>query len=1417
MFRRLWKNGVSLLLALLMVISVLPMNVTADSSTATPTVEIVSFMRGSQTDLRSSELLEARVTGYVGNVRELTYEWTSTLGTYLYIYNSHNMYYIEGGGGEVEIYNSKIASSTNMAGRSYKDTFSGVGYCWASIYGSNTSGTGSAIQDYNAYNGTISVTVKDKDGNVIGSDSHTGKVTASGYGWWKQYTYSGIVDHKLQADMDDVTIGIFEGDKRNVKDLLGESAILHITCVESSVSQGEIKSGEDHIELTKESGDYYITGTTAGTSTSGDATVTLTVQKGNCKFHEKTSATATTTVYVFKKPTTDTTAYTLTLTDNLDSRCRYFIDGVEGKKQTDGTILFEGLKPNTEYMVEVMAEYTDENNNTRYTYAYVYDTTLPIYNGTVEVILNGTYDSETHTATGERVDISTVTPYNTIFAKTENSETFYELAKVEGETGIYKSVLDEGAYLLYYEADENTKIDDQHLTMHYADRTRYLFYNSVQYKDGSADLGTEYYVTGSSVAARPALTKEGYVFTGWEDENGNVYPADGVISNGIDSSYVLTAQWVEGIDVYLNIVIDHYDEDKLGHYTVDSDRHNFMLDLMHRPQGSTEHDFADVFPVTTTVEWNGESLFESELFEASRYLDDDTETDETHYTAKAPFLANTAPGSEYSVEIIKSGYEIVSLTSEEAENGDVTLNVRLRYNPQNADLKFSVELDDSAKELVENHPEYEPKEVAVKVLSWYSQDYTNGEHYLEANDWYHITQHHDTFVTLYMENGKAEGYYPVWMHNNSQTETYHYRIKVVSYVLADGTIVYTEDAKEDAKKNVEYITPDERYKATIYVDGGANPNESETSLEGAYFTSDGIQQGSLLGVISIDTHTVTLQPDGGAFSDGETSDRELTEQIEMPDLSQHIPTKDGGYVFDGWYVVDENGNITDELAQTADPLFDDITLRAKWREPLTVEGVIAVAGYYHLNGDSEDVRIIPAGERTHAVTVYLQKFLPNDYTETILEQKVDVSYSDIAVTSLDRPVGIAAYSFTGIPDDGTRYRVLLSNPNYITHYQNEPNSTDPALMIDYDSYDTSHFTAEFTDNEPLVADVNAFMEFEPHNFTLHYKVDASAIGESLRPENAEVLITCYDGLKGDHPQDWTVITQMDNGEVQTGQDTSIGVDGIGNGSYPVWRTKPDGHELYDYSVLLKDYTIDGEEKIIDLQEAPFYVYYNGSARYSAIAEPLDGYEDYSQTRLLEIALVPRRYQIVFEPNFTETEEDHITSFEKYTVSSGVYRANHVWSYETDISDAQPEREGYKFLGWYDEDGNLVTTVSAQLQEDIVLTAKWEKLVTVTFHSNNEDIEEDIFCIYYEQGNTPEGARTLNSDNTLDSFYGLPQFSYTDNNKYIFKGWYLDEDNDTDSRPISWNDVYTGYSRLCSLDRSGICSERRCRLKGSSLY
>ena len=1380
------KKLLSLLLVVCILFSIFTVNLTVNAvetatPKATPTVEIVSFMRGPQEDLRASELLEARLTGYDGNPRELTYKWENSLGTYLYVYNSHNMYYIDGTDGEIEIYNNSVPSSTNMSGRSYKDSFTKQGYCWAAIYGSNTSGTGGSISKQDAYTGTIKVTVYDKNNNVIATDSHEGKVTSSGFLWWSTYEYDGIVESSIKDDLDDVTIGMFEGDTRNVKDLLGESAIVHITCVESDVATGNIVSGNEHIALSQD-GDYYITGTNAGTSTNseGDAKVELKISKDACKFHEESSGSATTTVYVFKKPTTSTTAYTLTLTGGIDDRCRYFIDGKEGVKQNDNTILFEGLKPNTEYMVEVRAEYKDKNNTTKYTYAYVYDTTKPIYNGTVEVYLDGTYNSATHTATGTKVNLEDVSQYSTVYAKEINGSEFIELKKVENTVGTYTNILDSGSYQLYYTADESTLIDDQLLIMHNADRTRYVFYNSVTYKNDNTELKKDYHVTNSAVNVWDEIpVKEGWVFAGWKDESdGTIYKSTDILSQNISRPYILTAQWEEGADVYVNITLDHKSDD----LSVNNDKaiHNITYDLMTKSQSSSNYE--DV--LTKTIAWDGESEFNVDGYNV-KYTDDKIYT---YYTATKPVATNVLKSSDYTLEIEKSGYDLKTITKTTDANGNIILEAVLKYAPKNQDFKFSVELDEKAKSLPQN---LLPNAAHVKVTCWYDTPFDDEN----VVNWNAITQHKDSFITVNLdENGVGYGSYPVWAQTTDGAN-YHYRIELVSYLLPDGSVLPAKDGTEienshAQEKYTEYCTDDQRYHADIVVTDGACPNSAETKLTGAYFNGS-VQQGNVKAVISVKTHTVTFEPNGGKFTDGTTENKQAENQIVVPNLDNYAVTKDGGYVFDGWYLVDKNGEVTDKTVTSGSELFEDITLRAKWREPLTVEGLISIAGYYHLKDNNNTIKIIPFNERAAHITIYLQKYLPNNYTETIVTQKVHIAYNDSELGDNDKPMGTVPYRFEGIPNDGSKYRVLISNPNYLTNYQHEDESLDENKKFDYENYyNELDFDAEFGETDPNKADVNVFMEFTPTEFNLHYAINAESIGEGFRPDAAKILVNCNDGNSGQHPQDWPAISQMINGDGSYDVDDTTITNGKGSGVYPVWQNKTDGHTLFDYGVELYKYTVNGTERTLDVESAPFFVYYNGHARYSA----LDGLTPEHQTQLLTIQLDPKMYTVTFDVNFTESEEDHVTNMEAYAKQDGnklTYRTGHIWSYDTDISQVVPKRDGYKFLGWYDSNDNLVTNIDASVHENVTVTAKWEKAFKVTFHINNPEFTNDIFRTYYENGVEigDADALYLNADGTLDSFYDIPEFKYKTHNNYVFKGWYLDKDGDN-PRPIKWSDKYT---------------------------
>lgn len=1388
--KRKIKKLLSVWLVVCTLLSLFSVNLTATAvdtatqkatSNATPAVEIVSFMRGAQEDLRSSELLEARLTGYDGNAQELTYKWENNLSTYLYVYNSHNMDYANNTDNEVEIYNKRISSSPDMQGRSYKDSFTGKGYRWASVYGSNTSGTGSSAMGFNAaYIGAITVTVYDANGSIVATDSHSGTIE-----FVDTVKNTGFIDYDLQEDLANATIGLFEGETQKVKDLLGEASIVHINCDESAVTAGEIVSGSDHIKLTQ-NGDYYISGLKAGTSSdsNGDAKINITVEKNACGFHEYTEATATTAVYVFKKPTIVTTSYTLTLKDNLDSRCRYFIEGREGVKQEDGTILFDGLTPDTQYMVEVRAEYKDNENKTRYTYAYEYGTTKPIYkaNANVEVYLDATYDSATHTATGTKVNLEDVSGYSTIYAKSVDGTEFIELNKKEGTTGTYTNILNTGSYNLYYTANESTKIDDQLLVIENTDYTRYLFYNSVTYNDGDKELEKEYYVADSSViVSNNVPKKEGYIFKGWKDQNGTIYNKGALLTQKISTPYVLTAQWGESADVYVNITIEHKEEGENGSIANDSDMHNVSYDLMTKLSGTD--NYVDL--ATRNIVWDGKSDFTVNGYSVT-YKDDTTV-----YKAISPIAKNVLAGSNYTVEIAKSEYELYEVSTSVDEAGNIIVNAKLRYAPSNFDFVFSVELDRESKKLP-----YEmlPVAVHVKVNCWYDDPFDDEEVF----DWTTITQHRDAFITVPLdEGGKGEGFYPVWCQT-ADGERYAYRIEIVSYVLPDGTILPAKDGTEFENSHIEekhtaYCTASQRYHAEIEASNGYKP-DGGTPLIGACITESG-QQGIIKAVITVNTHRVTIQPSGGTFPDGTICPKTVEKQVVVPDLDDYEVKKDGGYIFEGWYLV-EDGKITDQEITSYNELYDDITIRAKWRAPLTVQGVVSIAGYYHLDDNQDEIRVINKAARAYEVEVCLQKILPNGYTETVSTQKIDISYNDQEMTGIDKPIGTGNYCFTSIPDDGYSYRIFIQNPNYDVKYQNEPDSIDTNKVSNYEEYyfhetEKDSYNANFGDVDPLVADVNAFMEFTPSEFELHYEVYATKIGEGYRPSTTDVLVLCDDKQSGNNPQDWPVITQMVKDNTEIGQETEINAStATGKNSHEVWRTMPDGQTFYDYGVLLQNYTINGDEATYNSDDAPFYVNYNGSASYT----PVEGLTPEHQTQLLTIELLPKTYTVTFDPGFNETEEDYMENMDDYAEEIDgkiVHNTDHVWSYDTDISDVIPTREGYDFLGWYDENGNKVTEIDASVHEDVTVTAKWS--FKVIFHANNKDIDYDVFRTYYPNGVevTGENNFNLHPDGSLDSFYAIPEFEYYTHNNYVFKGWYLDEDNDNDTRPINWKELYTG--------------------------
>ncbi|MBR6567815.1 MAG: InlB B-repeat-containing protein [Clostridia bacterium] len=1306
------KKLLSVVLSLLMIFSSISVAFAAGEAV---TVKIVSFMRGEQSDLRSSELLEARVEGYEGNVRELTYKWKSTLGTYIYVYNSHNMYGINNTDGEIEIHNTdkSLSGLSNMVGRTYNKEFSGVGYAWASVYGAGLKASTSLV-------GVLTVEVYDENGNLLCSDSHEGKYT--------NRKNTGFVTYNLDKDMDNVVIGLFEGDKRNVLDLLGESAVVHITCVESFVDNGKIISGSDHIELTKESGDYYIKGTVAGTSTdtTGDAQVELDISKGNCKFHNESSGDAVTTVFVFKKPTTDTTTTTLTLTGNLDDRCDYFIGGVEGIKQSDGTILFTDLTPNTTYTVEVRGEYKDNEGNTKYAYAYVYDTTKPVYQATVYTYLDGvlTDIADIH---GEDVNL---------YLHEDKVNTEY-ISLDRTDKGTYTAAVTNGIYYPWHieAGDHYHQAREYKLIIENANGELSLHHYSVTYDtNGGAfkageEITKEVYSSMAAVyAAEKIPEREGYVFAGWESE-GDTYSSGAEVTSSISAPIVLKAKWEKEVNVTINVTIDHKVD---GGFDSNANKDELVIDFLEMKAGSP-----------ALVE-TGDKL----------YLSKDSQTDEngndkayaytadvvgsvileTRYTATAPTYTGLLESSAFGVSFNKSGYDAV-VDKTQDENGNWIINIDLKYNPDDFDLEFSVEMaDDVPAELY-------PDAVIVKVACWNT----------EKNEWVIITQQRTTEntvrpgvrVDIDPVTGEGFGSYPVWKHD-ADNNPYGYRAVVTGFIYSDSTIVVPTEkdhVKDDNTVVVAYT--DGNYTAIMGdVEDG---KKYSTSLNGAYYDDvTDAQQGTLDGVITVEKYNVNFDAQGGTVNGKDTDIAE--KQYYVPSFDGYEPVMEE-HNFLGWY-LDKECTIP---AKEGELLTEDITLYAEWDRVLT--GTLIVDGYL----DSEH-RVNDSDRATHAL-IELEEITP-DGTYNIAGQTVEIDWSNNQHFS-----NPASYKFTGLDPDKT-YRIDIYLMNYEAAYQNSTTVINGNGDI-HDDYNSADYTAVYPENSRWETFVNTYLHFEPETYMQNVEVDASLIGEGFRPESALVE---YFGKEIGTDKDYSVIIQhkAEPYGVVVGMDASTGKN---DGSYgeEVWKKNFNGN-LYDYQANLTK--LGGKETA----EWPVIAVYGDSVRWSPYNQ--------APTESLKVTLIPMWYDIIYMWNDgTDYSE---------TVSRG-----HIWSYESAVDKEAPQRAGYSFGGWYSNPectGEPVTKIDASVAQNTTVFAKWELIkdysLTVKYVDKNnrenvlktsvienrcygdeiktEDLKEEFTGYKYDSASADSIIIDADREkNNVTLYYVAEAFGYTVN--YLEKG------------------------------------------------
>ena len=861
----------------------------------------------------------------------------------------------------------------------------------------------------------------------------------------------------------------------------------------------------------------------------------------------------------------------------------------------------------------------------------MWDTTTQ-YTATVHTYLDGvlTDDSDIHSAARD------------LYLGTEGH--YYQLAR-SGE-GVYTvKITGNGKFNLFVKAENGTytQIGNHQLTIYNQNASLDVHHYSVAYDANggafAAAPGKQAYNYGDAVTAITDVPdKEGYRFLGWKNEDGYLILPDETVTTSIDSPITLTAQWEKTVNVTINVTINHEGGD--GYDKVET-KDDVSLALVSRENDTSPY-----------LEVEGKTLNLSETSHAGfEYSEAEKVTKYTGYTY------TDMPGGEvdYTVVASKSGYD-TTVTSKQDADGNWTIDVVMTYNPSNFDLAFTVTVDSSVPD------RYIPDAAIVKVTFWAA----------DRNRWEIITQHEGGAPGVRVEidpnTRSGSGSYPVWMYESNGTTPYGYRIQITSFVYPDGTIV---PASEVVTKDVAWT--DNVYTATVSdVTGG----EKFGTLDGAYIGENG-QEGSLNAVISMELYNVTFDAQGGKVNgkDAQT----VAEQYKIPSFKDYVPTREGGYTFAGWYLDEAcNEKATEGMELNANNTENgNITLYAKWIEPLTISGTVSIAGSYKQNDDEVPVNDI---DRATEAIVVLQE-IQNGSVYDVDSKIVTFLYGEDNSAATD-------YSFTGIPNDGKNYQIHVLVLNYGTGYDNES---------DADSvYTPNEYTAEFCGDN--VADIDAYLTFVPPSYDQPMRVDATQINNGFRPGSvlAEVM---YRDTGDIHP--FKRISQ--HNVPPFGVEIGLDKNGNGNGTQSIWKWHTDGM-LYDYQMNISK--VDGNA--FNSDTAPFYITYAAPAYWNGNTGAPSGD--------LVATLIPKKYPVTFELNAGTDTVTGMDSFkltyedeEGQDVVTDTYGVVHTWSFDTAIT-AVPQREGYTFIGWKANADGVYKDgkVPAAVQQEVVLTAQWEK-------------------------------------------------------------------------------------------------------------
>ncbi len=895
-------------------------------------------------------------------------------------------------------------------------------------------------------------------------------------------------------------------------------------------------------------------------------------------------------------------------------------------------------------------------------YIAQYSETAIAHKATVEVVLNGKFDSEGNrdeNSPGDLIDIEDVetSVENELYLlpvdeDNTNDDEYITLTR-EAE-GVYSnSAVGNGDYHIFVRSGSTyTQVGTQMLTIANAGRTRYLPYYSVEYFDGENydAIATEYYYIGSKVDVRKEVpVRNGLVFTHWNDGENDYNPSTDFLTvnltNVITDAYVLTAQWVEAATVNVKVVVDHNSRET----TEIGEEDKLTIHLTSANEGTGNYnDVANTAVVVESSEWYDEE-------DVTTYVAGTLYTNlnpNNLYGARA-----SIPGYKYDVSQGTNGIEVYQ------EGSEYEVTIYLVYDPVGYELPFRVEIDSGTPERMI------PKAVDVKVIYW------NG------TSWQPIAEHENRSVEVEIDNLSGTGSVHVWGFENGDADTpYLYRIEVVRIDLGDYQLPMS-----DVTAYISYQTdetgffPEGAYTAIVEVDADL----SKDGLNGAHAVIEGgnlVPHGEIVATVSVHPYTVTLNPNGGQWSESNSDTKTIDDRFTVPDLSAYVPTK-AGETFDGWFLDDMTTKITSGayIKNYVETVGDTLELYAKWKPDLTVSGTVVV-----------DLGEYSCSDTTRTVRVVLQMH-KSDGTYEVTEFSKSVTLDNVQVGP-DNKYATGNYEFTNVPDIGDyRVNVIVTGGGTV-NYQNEDESKNANNLYDRTKYNANDFVAELGDDNEAV--VNIYMEAS--TFGLDYMADTSAIAEAFRPTNLAL------DLRHDHrPEGQDVVYEVIKDDISIA-DFTDGISDIATVEVPQYHAN--GYP-YDYVISVLNYDIAAMgwddrhyyhyDTTPGYEPAPFTINYNGPTNYTAPENPGDPDQDV----ILTATFIPNTYNVSYDlQGGSWINEDQIGP------------VHHTWGIDTPIL-YDPVRPGYVFAGWTvsvaDAYDSVNRKIPAKIWQDVTFTANWD--------------------------------------------------------------------------------------------------------------